>query len=185
MSCRFQSALNHGLAGLAARSRPLPFTLLRSLLAALSACCSHCLLLLLPVPLTACRSLCLLLSLPVLLSAATLSAHSLSLSLTYEMPLQDVRLVGSGGCWAGGSSRARSRTLSTLSRARNMPCLAGISHNSSAPLTGRCVPFRSVSSRCTSLLHSVLFFFSCANFPLRITTCISYIHILRILYITR
>lgn len=34
-----------------------------------------------------------------------------------------------------------------LSRARNMPCQSGISHNSSAPLTARCVPSRSVSFR--------------------------------------
>lgn len=88
MSCRFQSALNHGLAGLAALTlltRALSPSAFYSL--ALAACCSLCLLRSLLAALTACAAHCLSLALPVTLSAClALSCYalgSLTLSLSH------------------------------------------------------------------------------------------------------
>lgn len=122
----------------------------------LSLCCSHCVLPSLHVITSAYCSLCVLLSLHAVLfaccsprltlSTASLVRHSLSHRDAFtRASVVDGRVAQPEPDLVPDLSLGPVRRR--LSRARNMPCQSGISHNSSAPLTARCVPSRSVSFR--------------------------------------
>lgn len=145
----------------------------------LSVCCSLslCVLLRLHVALTACRSLCVLLSLHAALAAycsvcmllsvlVTLSAFYVRHSLSQRDAFTRPSVVAGRVAQPEPDLVPDLGPVRRLSRARNMPCQSGISHNSSAPLTGRCVPsrsvsFRLVSSRCTSFCFFIHLLFLC------------------------
>lgn len=131
-----------------------------SLCVALTACRSLCMLLRLHIALSLSVLLCMPLSLHVALSACRsfceLLASSDSLDCLSRSALSHRDAFTRASVVAGRVAQPEPDLVPDLglgpvrrrlSRARNMPCQSGISHNSSAPLTARCVPSRSVSFR--------------------------------------